>query len=295
VILALTGGTGFVGRRTIDRALSAGHRIRALARSAQPEREGVEWIEGALEDPPALIRLVDGANAVLHIAGVVNAPDHAGFVAGNVDGTRAIVVASAGKRFVHVSSLSAREPQLSDYGWSKREAEHVVEASDTDWTIVRPTGVYGPGDTELRDMFRLARRGLAFLPPPGKVALIHVDDLARLLVTLAERPGDRTTYEIDDGTIMTHADLAHAIGAAVGQRVLPMHLPAPLLRLGAKLDRALRGSGAKLTPDRVGYLCHPDWTARADRRPAPDLWSPAITTQQGLAATAAWYRAQRLL
>lgn len=295
MILALTGGTGFVGRRTIDRALSAGHHVRALTRRPQPERAGLVWITGALDDPPALARLVDGADAVIHIAGVVNATDRAGFVAGNIDGTRAIVTAAADKRFVHVSSLSAREPQLSHYGWSKREAERVVEASDTDWTIVRPTGVYGPGDTELRDMFRLAKRGLAFLPPPGKVALIHVDDLARLLVTLSERPGDRATYEIDDGFVLTHADLAHAIGAAVGQRVLPMHLPAPLLHLGAKLDRTFRGQNAKLTPDRVGYLCHPDWTANANRRPSPDLWTPAIPTAQGLAETAAWYRAQRLL
>ncbi|UVO51656.1 NAD(P)H-binding protein [Sphingomonas sp. SUN019] len=295
MILALTGGTGFVGRRTIDRALSAGHHIRALTRRPQPDRAGVTWIEGALDDLPALARLVDGADAVIHIAGVVNAADRAGFVAGNVDGTRAILVAAANKRFVHVSSLSAREPQLSDYGRSKREAERVVEASDTDWTIVRPTGVYGPGDTELRDMFRLAKRGLAFLPPPGKVALIHVDDLARLLVTLAGRPGDRTIYEVDDGAVLTHADLAHAIGVAVGQKVLPMHLPAPLLRLGARLDRAVRGPNAKLTPDRVGYLCHPDWTARADRRPPPHLWTPSIPTAKGLAETAAWYRAQRLL
>lgn len=295
MILALTGGTGFVGRRTIDRAISAGHQIRALTRRPQAKREGIEWIEGALDDPPTLTRLVEGADAVVHIAGVVNAVDQAGFVAGNVGGTRAIVVASAGKRFVHVSSLSAREPRLSDYGWSKREAEHIVEASDTDWTIVRPTGVYGPGDTELRDMFRLAKRGLALLPPPGKVALIHVDDLARLLVTLAERPGGRAIYEVDDGAVLTHADLAHAIGAAVGQRVLPMHLPAPLLRLGARLDRAFRGKDAKLTPDRVGYLTHPDWTARADHRPPRDLWVPAIPTDRGLADTAAWYRAQRLL
>jgi nucleoside-diphosphate-sugar epimerase len=81
----------------------------------------------------------------------------------------------------------------------------------------------------------------------------------------------------------------------VGQKVLPMHLPARFLRLAAKLDRAVRGPDAKLTADRVGYLCHPDWTARADRRPPPDLWKPTVPLTQGLADTAAWYRAQRLL
>ncbi len=289
MILALTGGTGFVGRATIERALEAGHQIRALTRRDQPARDGATWIPGALDDPASLAALVEGADVVIHIAGVVNAPDRAGFVAGNVDGTRAILAATGTRRFVHVSSLSAREPQLSNYGWSKREAETLVEASAADWTIVRPTGVYGPGDTELRDMFRLATKGLALLPPPGLVALIHVDDLARLLVALATTTNDRTIYEIDDGNRLTHAQLAAAIGRAVGQRVLPLHLPKAILNLGAKLDGMFRGTGAKLTTDRVGYLAHPDWTADPAKRPPASLWSPAIPLSEGLAQTAKSY------
>lgn len=289
MIVALTGGTGFVGRATIVRAVEAGHKVRALTRRPQAPRDGVTWIAGALDDPVSLAELARGTDAVLHVAGVVNAPDRAGFVAGNVEGTRAMVAASAGKRFVHVSSLSAREPQLSAYGWSKREAEKIVEASALDWTIVRPTGVYGPGDTEMRDVFRLARAGIALLPPPGRVSLIHVDDLARLLVTLAERPGGRELYEVDDGRVLTHADLAAAIGAAVGRRVMPLHLPAALLRLGARIDRAVRGGRAKLTPDRARYLAHADWTARPEHRPPPALWTPRVPLAEGLAETARAY------
>ncbi|SEJ07653.1 Nucleoside-diphosphate-sugar epimerase [Sphingomonas sp. OV641] len=289
MILALTGGTGFVGRATIETALAAGHQIRALTRRPQPDRDRVTWISGALDDVASLAALADGADAVIHIAGVVNAPDRAGFVAGNVEGTRAVVAAAGTRRLVHVSSLSAREPDLSVYGWSKREAERIVAESDSDWTIVRPTGVYGPGDTELRDMFRLARFGLAFLPPPGRVSLIHVEDLARLLVMLVQRPGARETFEVDDGRAMTHADLAAAIGRAVGRRVLPMHLPKPLMRVGARLDRMARGHGAKLTLDRVDYLSHPDWAAAAELRPPAALWSPAIPLEQGLAQTARSY------
>lgn len=293
MILALTGGTGFVGRATIDAALKAGHEVRALARRAQPARDGVQWVPGALDDADGLAALVDGADAVIHIAGVVNAPDKAGFVAGNIEGTRAVVAATGTRRLVHVSSLSAREPQLSIYGWSKREAEAIVTQSDSDWTIVRPTGVYGPGDTELRDMFRLAQLGLAFLPPPGRVSLIHVEDLARLLVTLAARQGAHELYEVDDGETLTHADLAAAIGRAVGRRVMPMHLPTPLMRLGARLDRMLRGDGAKLTLDRVDYLSHPDWTATPDLRPPATLWRPEIALDAGLAQTARSYAIAR--
>ncbi len=298
MILAVTGGTGFVGSRLIAIATAAGHHARALARRPQAPVEGVTWVAGALNDPAALATLVAGADAVVHVAGVVNAPDRAGFVAGNVDGTRAVVEAAhnAGvRRFIHVSSLSAREPRLSNYGGSKADAEQVVAASNLDWTIVRPSAVYGPGDMELRDMFRIAKLGLAILPPPGRMSAIAVDDLARLLLVLAERGGPQTIYEVDDGNIWTHAEFGRAIGAAVGQRVMPLHLPAPLLRLGAKLDAKLRGGAAKLTADRVGYLTHPDWTARPDHRPPATLWVPTTDTHAGLAATAAWYRAHGLL
>lgn len=298
MLIALTGATGFVGRRTLDLALGRGHRVRALTRRPQPGREGVAWVEGALDRPDGLDALLGGTEAVIHVAGVVSAPDAAGFAAGNVEGTRAVIEAagrSGVRRLVHVSSLAAREPRLSLYGRSKAEAERVVAASALDWTIVRPPAVYGPGDLEQLDVFRLARRGLALLPPPGRMSAIMVDDLAALLVTLAERGGPRVIYEADDGHAITHADYARAVGRALGRRVLPLPLPAPLLRLGARADRRLRGSRAKLTPDRAAYLAHRDWAVDPARRPPPDLWRPRIDLDAGMAETARWYRAQGLL
>ncbi|SFP34929.1 NAD-dependent epimerase/dehydratase family protein [Sphingomonas rubra] len=298
-VLALTGGTGFVGARLIDAALAAGHQVRALARRPQPERLGVTWIAGALDDAPALDRLLAGADAAIHVAGVVNAADRAGFVAGNVEGTRAMLAAAARAdvtRFVHVSSLAAREPGLSDYGWSKAEAERLVAASPLAWTIVRPPGVYGPGDLEQLELFRMARRGVVMLPPPGRLSVIAVDDLAALLLAAATGDGPRTIYEADDGTDgWTHAGFARAIGAAVGRRVLPLPLPRALLSLVARGDRLVRGAGAKLTPDRVAMYCHPDWTVDPARRPPASLWRPRVATPQGLADTARWYRANGLL
>ena len=242
--------------------------VRALTRRTQPERTGVTWIAGDLADPGALCA---GADAVVHVAGVVNAPDRAGFTAGNIDGTRQILAAAhAAKvaRFVHVSSLAAREPALSNYGWSKAEAERLVAASGLDWTIVRPPAIYGPGDLDQRDLFRVARLGLAIMPPPGRMSAIHVDDLARLLLALVGAPADHAIHEPEgpDGP-MTHAAYFSAIGAAVGRRVLPIALPAALLRLGARIDRRLRGEHARLTLDRVAYMTHPDWAADPAKAP----------------------------
>lgn len=300
MILAITGGTGFVGRRLIAIALAAGHQVQALTRRGQPAEPGVTWIAGALDDAAALATLVTGADAVVHVAGVVNAPDRAGFASGNIAGTQAMLAAATAagvRRFVHVSSLAAREPSLSNYGWSKAEGERLVESAALDWVIVRPPAVYGPGDMEMRDMFRMARLGLVVLPPPGRMSAIHVDDLARLLIALAAAEAEAThrLYEADDGHHWTHAAYAGAIGRAVGRRILPLHLPAAALRLAARIDGTLRGAGAKLTPDRVGYLVHPDWAASPEKRVPAALWTPLVPLAEGLAGTAAWYRAQGLL
>ncbi len=299
MILALTGGTGFVGGALIEQALAAGHQVRALARRPQPPRDGVTWIAGALDDAAAISALVSTAEAVIHVAGAVNAPDRAAFAAANIHGTRNVVAAARTwdvRRFVHISSLAAREPALSNYGWSKAGAEEAVTASALDWTIVRPPGVYGPGDLEQRDLFRAARRtGVVPIPPRGRLSIIHVADLARLLLALAEAPADHAVYEPSDGHPLSYDDFARAIGAAVGRRVRPLPLPAALLRTAARADKLLRGAKAKLTADRVAYMVHPDWTADPAKAPPPALWRPQIAAADGLSDTARWYRAHGLL
>lgn len=297
--VALTGATGFVGRVTLDRLLEAGWQVRALTRRDQPKRAGVAWVHGSLDDKASLAELCEGANAVLHIAGVVSSHDAAGFEAGNVTGTANMLAAAkeAGiRRFVHVSSLAAKHPELSMYGASKQRAERLVGTSMLDWTIIRPPGVYGPGDTEMLDIFRLAQKGWALLPPRGRVSLIHVDDLARLLVALLPAHDDATAriFEADDGEERgwSHDGFARAIGWALDRRVTTLHAPRFLLKLAAQGDRFFRGRKAKLTPDRASYLSHRDWTIDRAAAPPAALWQPRISTREGLKETARWYKAQ---
>ena len=296
--IAITGATGFVGQALLDRAVKAGHEVRALTRREQPPRAGVEWVRGDLDNRAALRKLCKGAEAAIHVAGVVNAPDAAGFEAGNVTGTLNLIEAARHQgvpRLVHVSSLSAREPDLSAYGASKARAEKLVMASGIDWTIVRPPAIYGPRDTEMFELFRLARWGLMPMPPSeGRTSVIHVDDLARLLLALVPASEDvsHQVYEPDDGRKQgwSHYELARTVGWAMGRRPWVVHLSRASLERVARADRFVRKHKAKLTLDRVGYMTHPDWVVTHDARPPSGLWRPLIATREGLKATAEWYR-----
>lgn len=303
-VLALTGATGFVGQAVLDEAERRGLAVRALTRRAQAARPGVTWVAGDLTSEAAMAELATDADAIVHVAGLTSSHDPNAFVSANVAGTAALIDAARAaraKRFVFVSSLSAREPTLSAYGASKAEAERLVEASGLDWTIVRPPGVYGPRDVDYFEMFRTAKLGFVPLPPRGASSLIHVEDLARLLLDLVDAPPAlvrHRLFEPDDGREggWSHRELAAAIANAVGRRrVFAPHLPTPVLRAAAQIDGAIRGPRARLTADRVGYMTHPNWVSRSTLGVPEAVWKPRIDGLAGLARTAAWYREQAWL
>lgn len=296
--LAVTGGTGFVGSHLLNAALAAGYQINALTRRDQPEREGLTWISGDLSSRDALEKLVDGADAVIHVAGTISAQSAAAFEIGNVAGTLAMLAAATAggiHRFVHVSSLAAREPKLSLYGGSKARAEELVHGSGLDWAIVRPPAVYGPGDKETLELFRMAKLGLMLMPPKGRVSVIHVSDLAQLLLALTSPQAPISCLiEPDDGKPggWTHREFGRALAHAVGTKAAVISSPGLLLRLAARADQLLRGEKAKLTIDRAAYFSHRNWVVEPKRSAPRALWQPQVETSEGLVETAAWYRAQ---
>jgi uncharacterized protein YbjT (DUF2867 family) len=295
--LAVTGGTGFVGQHFLRLALARGYELRALTRGWKPPEDDIVWVDGALDRRDSLVKLVSGADAVVHIAGLISGSRDR-FEAVNVAGTARLIDAARKakvRRFLFVSSLAAREPALSSYGWSKAKAERLVAASGLDWTIVRPPAVYGPGDRETLELFRMARRGIVALPPGGAFSLIHVEDLCRLMLAVIDEPDTLSeVYEPDDGREggWPHRHFARTLGRLYGKRAATVALPRAVMRGASRLDRLLRRGKAKLTPDRVNYFCHPDWVVTAERRPPNSIWVPEIRTATGLRATADWYREQ---
>src|SRR5688572_10307641 len=153
--VALTGATGFIGRHVARNLTKKGISWKGLIRSSDKLRrlglQPCDVVEGNLEDQSALLALCKGADAVIHCGGSIAAVMGEDFVRTNVSGTAGLLRAcraSGVRRFIHVSSLAAREPHLSSYAASKRESEAILaaQAKDLSWAVVRPPAVYGPGD-----------------------------------------------------------------------------------------------------------------------------------------------------
>jgi nucleoside-diphosphate-sugar epimerase len=268
-----------------------------------PERP-LEVVLGDLDDRPALHRLVEGADAVIHVAGIIKARRAGEFHKVNVDGTahvaEALAAVSPETRVIHVSSLAAREPGLSPYCRSKRGGEDAIRAipNPARLTILRPPAVYGPGDAEIFPMFKAASMGVCAYPAARgtRVSLIHGADLAAAIVTAAETNLPDPVYELDDGHAGGYSwpEIGAALSAALERKVRMIRVPRPVLTgiaLGVEAHRRIAGSLTALSLAKVPELYHADWAAQGPRLETRSGWHPAFALAKGFADTLGWYRA----
>ncbi|WP_306478388.1 NAD(P)-dependent oxidoreductase [Methyloversatilis sp.] len=294
--VALTGATGFIGGVLLRHLVAQGVQVRALSRQRSEPADGVTWIAGSLEDEASLARLVTGADAVIHCAGAVRGATEEAFVRTNVDGSRRLMAAARGsaqcKRFLLISSLAARHPELSWYAASKREAERqlIDLAGDLPLTVFRPTAVYGPGDRELRPLFEWLLRGWLFIPgsASARVSFLHVDDLAAAVASWLALPDPVSgVYELHDGRPGGYdwpaiADAAEQVRHRPVRRIsIPPVLLAALAHCNLALSR-LFGGAPMLTPAKLGELRHPDWSCNNSALEGVIPWTPRLQLMQAL-------------
>lgn len=300
--LALTGASGFVGA-AIARHLSAeGWRLRLLVRQSSqarlPALARAEPILGALDDPAALERLLSGAVALVHCAGAVRGARYSDFARTNVDGTAALLRAATPElRVVHISSLAARHPALSDYAASKRAGEQCVMSAlpAPRRVVLRPPAVYGPGDRELRPLLDAMLRGLALIPGgrDARFSLLHVNDLAGAVTSLLRGDaGWGQIHEPDDGRPGGYrwSDVANAVARLRGGPVRSLRLPGLLLStLGAGNEcwSRLTRRQPMLTRGKARELRWLDWVAAGNASLAATRWRPVTDLDTGLRETLA--------
>ena len=305
-VVAVTGATGFLGRRLVPALIQEGWDVRALVR-AEPSQD--MWgahrptlITGDLGDPSALQLLTVDAQVVIHAAGLIKASRRSDFFRVNADGIRRVLeVAPPNARVILISSLAAREPQLSDYAASKRAAEAAVsEMAAGRHTIVRPPAIYGPGDCETLTLFRLAAKSRV-LPvlggPKARLAVAHVDDVVAAIVHIATFDAGPVLLTVTGDRPEGYAwreILAAAAAAAGGGRATLMPVPSGVVKALGAVSEFLglaTGRPAIFTRGKAREILHPDWSVSEAERFAAG--PPArFTLTAGFAQTVRWYRAK---
>jgi nucleoside-diphosphate-sugar epimerase len=301
--IALTGATGFIGSTIARRLVTAGWKIKALTRATSDRSLlagfNIHWVEGALENVDSLRRLVRGVEAVVHCAGAVRGATQDHFNRINVEGVARLVHAAARQhplpRFLLISSLAAREPDLSFYASSKRQGEVVLaaQAGQMQWAAFRPPAVYGPGDKEMLPLLRWMARGFAFVLGSGnsRISLLYVDDLAEaVLKWLHDANFAKAVFELHDGQPDGYSwqDVIDTVGHLMAKRVHCVPVPLIVLKalagLNLKTARVL-GYAPMLTPGKLRELRHPDWVCDNTAITRETGWIPRISLEEGLRRT----------
>jgi len=318
----VTGATGFTGAALVRRLVEMGLDVRAIARASSDlsplEDLSVTWFRGDVFDPETVKAACESVQYIFHVAAafrVSGIPDSA-YRDVHVTSTRYLAQAALAqpdfKRFVHVSTVGVHghieNPPANEetpfhpgdiYQKTKAEAEnwlHTFAAEqDLPYTVIRPAAIYGPGDTRLLKLFKMAMRPLFILLGNGKCLyhLIHVEDLVGAMILAATAPSALgEAFICGNPTSMTLEGIGRIAAEALGHRVHMLRLPAWPVFLAADLCEAIcrplrlkpllyRRRVAFFTKDRsfdtsklrdvLGYTCR-------------------HTNEEGIADTARWYR-----
>ena len=249
--LLITGAAGFLGAELARRARERGHHVRAMIRR-ESRRERLDLPDGQIHigdmtDPSTFPAAVAGIEGVIHCAATTSegAPDEALSRRVNVEGTRLLLEAARGagaRRWVQISSMSAHPGSTSVYGRTKLAADECLRSAPTppDWTILRPSLIYGPGDKGLVDKTIQLMKKLPVIPVigrgDGRMRPVHVADVAEAALLCLERETALgKTYMIGGADEVTLNDFFRSVARAVGLRRPLVHLPIPICLLLARL------------------------------------------------------------
>jgi nucleoside-diphosphate-sugar epimerase len=322
--LLVTGGSGFLGSHVAERARAAGHEVVCLVRKTSDRRFletlGIELREGAVDGP--LDGLLGGLDAVVHCAGLIKARTLADFERVHKDGTvnlaRSALAQSPGlKRFVHVSTAGvmglgqAGRPHVetddpnpvTPYSKSKLSGERALLelCGELPLTILRPPAIYGPRDDEILAFFQMVRRTRAAFRLGGSMktmSLVYATDCADACLRAidADVPSG-STYFLEDGRTYSFEDMAEAIAAAYGLRLLGApNIPKPIVQLaalGSELFGRATGKVMIFTREKLPELLMEHFVVDSSAARSDLGWQPAVTFPDGARVTAEWYRRER--
>ena len=307
----ITGATGFVGSHIAEAFVAAGYKVRCGLRSTSD----VRWISNLpiertpldLDHPDDLSKALENVEIVVHVAGVTSARRPEDYYRVNADGTRRLAEAARGAgvgRFVQISSLAARGPDGHDhpasaYGRSKLEAEKLLRGLDGPMrtVVLRPAAVYGPRDTDLLPLFKMASRGWLTLPAgPGSLQPVYAADVAKaVLAAASKQEASFGPFPVAERSSYSWRYVASNLEEALGRPFRTARLPGACFRLaGRAAELAARPLGALPIFDerRAEDLAVHSWTCDPSIVERELGWRAEISLPEGLEKTARWYRGE---
>jgi nucleoside-diphosphate-sugar epimerase len=321
----ITGASGFVGGRLREALLEAGADVIAIRRPSSPApKTGPKTGRSAVADYADLDALKtlmasEKPDYVFHVAGVTKGVSYADFERANVMPTRHLLAALKAehrdvKRFVLVSSLAAFGPSaagkphtestarrpIEHYGRSKLEAEEMVEAAagELACTILRPAGVYGPGDGDYFNLFAEVEKGRnAYFGNRNRwFSAVYIDDCVRALVAAAESENTvGKAYFVCDGEPTTWGNFQETIVELSGRRVKTLKLPEFLVGVaafGGELATKVDGKPRLFNRQKAKMSAQEAWTCHSDKASEDFGYQAQIGLREGIRRSMAWYRAE---
>jgi NADH dehydrogenase len=292
----VTGASGFVGRRLVARLVRGGGSVTAFVRTpgslGNLAGAGLTVAIGVVEDRDAVERAAAGCDAVVHLANASGVVDEARVQAVNVRGTEHVLAAARAtgmRRVVFTSTISAMRERLGPYGRSKRLAEELLRAAGIPFVILRPSLVYGGGESGLVASLAQRLRSLPVMPVigDGRIELdpVHLDDLCAVIEACLVRDDVLgQTYDVLGPDRVSLDDFLRRLGGVLGVQRPLLHVPASAaLLLAHLLGRVM--VQPPITVDNVLGLTSP---ARVDRqateRAFPIAWTPLDVGLRALGA-----------
>lgn len=238
----VSGGTGFVGGNLCNALREAGHEIRLLVHSRRDKKsDDIEFVEGDATDPASFEAALNGCDAVINLIGIIREFPCRGvtFEKLHVQVT-ANMLKAAGQagigRYLQMSALGTRPDAVSGYHRTKWRAEELVRGSGLEWTIFRPSLIFGPGDGFVNMLADMVLR-LPVVPVIGdgryRMQPVAAADVARCFAISLEMPETvGKTYELCGADRLTYLEIIDAISRALGKTsVIKIHNPMFLMKL----------------------------------------------------------------